>query len=218
MSPVQAVIPQTPQAEKMVLMMNKNFPAFPTFVLRDLHFPEPAIQEYVKPCCCQVKAAKIGECKWESDTATLTTPQDLKKKATYDFTLASWYKDAFADLGIWEKGKRNLPPPPENLFKLDEEQSVFTIHKRNEPRHLQDGEDSLATTQQGDGGKPVDLTGHQEPHETVVMAESDEDSASSSSNGGVPQSTGATGEDTQMSSLPSSEEVTGGAVIATDAE
>jgi hypothetical protein len=142
----------------------------------------------------------------------------LKKKAAGDFTLASWYKDAFADLGIGEKGKRNLPPPPENLFKLDEEQSVFTIHKRNEPRHFQDGEDSLATTQQGDRDKTVDLMGHQEPRKTIVMAESDKDSASSSSNGSVPQSTAATGEDTQMSSLPSSEEVTGGAVIAADAE
>ena len=121
MSPVQVVIPQTPEAEKMVLMMKKNFPGFLTFVLRDLHFPEPAIQEYVKRCCCQVKATKIGECKW--DTATLTLPQDLKKKATDNFTLASWYKDAFANLGIREKGKRNLPPPPENLFKLDKERS-----------------------------------------------------------------------------------------------
>ncbi len=165
-----------------------------------------------------MKAAKIGGCKWESDTATLTTPQDFKKKATDDFTLASWYKDAFADLGIREKAKRNLPSPLENLFNLDEERSVFTIHKRNEPCHLQDGEDSLATIQQGDKGETVDLTGHQEPRETIVMAESDEDSASSSSNGSVPQSTAATGEDTQMSSLPSREEVTGGAVIAADAE
>jgi hypothetical protein len=165
-----------------------------------------------------VKAAEIGECKWESDTATLTTPQDLKKKATDNFTLASWYKDAFADLGIGEKGKRNLPPPPENLLKLDKERSVFMIHKRNEPCHLQDGEDSLATTQQGDRGETVDLTGHQEPRKTVVMVELDEDSASSSSNGTVPQPTAATGEDTQMSSSPSSEEVTGGAVIAADAE
>jgi hypothetical protein len=47
----------------------------------------------------------------------------LKKKATDNFTLVSWYKDAFADLGIGEKGKRNLPPPPENLFKLDKERS-----------------------------------------------------------------------------------------------
>ena len=103
MSPVQVVIPQTPEAEKMIFMMNKNFPAFLTFVLRDLQFPELAIQEYVKRCCCQVKAAEIRECKWKSDTATLTTPRDLNKKATDDFTLASWYRDDFADLGIREK-------------------------------------------------------------------------------------------------------------------
>ncbi len=97
------VVPQTPEAKKMVLMMNKNFPTFLTFVLQDLHFLELAIQEYVKCCCCQVKAAEIGECKWELDTARLTMPQDLNQKATEDFTLASWYRDAFADLGIQDK-------------------------------------------------------------------------------------------------------------------
>jgi hypothetical protein len=70
MSSFQVVVPQTPEAKKMVLMMNKNFPAFLTFVLQDFHFLELAIQEYVKPCCCQVKAAEIK-------VTTLTMPQDL---------------------------------------------------------------------------------------------------------------------------------------------
>ncbi len=111
MSPVQAVIPHTPEAEKMILMLNKNFPAFLTFVLRDQHFPESTIQEYVKRCCCQTMAAEINQCKWDSDSAILTTPKDLRKKTTDDFVSASWYKDAFADLRIGIKGKKNLPPP-----------------------------------------------------------------------------------------------------------
>ena len=216
MSPVQVVIPQTPEAEKMILMMNKNFPAFLTFVLRDLHFPEQAIQEYVRRCCCQVKAAEISECSWNSDTATLTTPQDLRRSSTDDFSSASWYKDAFADLGI-SRGKGKPTPPPENLFKLDEERSVFTIHKRNEQRPIQLDEDSLATNQEKVGDKPVDLTGNHGPSETIVMMDSDEDSASPSSNDEMPPTTAADGEDKDNSST-SSDEASGGTVVAAHAE
>ena len=150
MSPVQVVVPQTPEAEKMVLMMNKNFPAFLTFVLRDLDFPEQTIQQYVKRCCCQVKAAEIAQCKWDTASSTLTTPEDLGKKSTDDFASAAWYKDAFSELGLGPKGKRNAPPSPENLFKLDEECSVFTIHKRKEHHSEMIGDDSLATTKKGE--------------------------------------------------------------------
>jgi hypothetical protein len=215
MSPVQVVIPQTPEAEKMVLMMNKNFPAFLTFVLRDLHFPEQTIQGYVTRCCCQVKAAEILECKWDPDTATLTTPQDLQKSMTDDFASASWYKDAFADLGIGTKGRKIAPPPPENLFRLDEERSVFTIHKRNELRPIQGDEDSLATNQQMDRNNTESQNGSSE---TIVMMESDEDSASESSNETMSQRTATAGEEDDENSSTSREEVTGDAVLAADAE
>jgi hypothetical protein len=61
MSPIQAVVPHTPEAEKMVLMMNKNFPAFLTFVLRDQHFPIAALGELVGRCCCKIMVAEIQE-------------------------------------------------------------------------------------------------------------------------------------------------------------
>jgi hypothetical protein len=35
MGKVQAVVPNTPEAEQMMLMMNKNFPAYVGNVLRD---------------------------------------------------------------------------------------------------------------------------------------------------------------------------------------
>jgi hypothetical protein len=35
LSPVHVVVPHTPEAEQMILMMNKNFPAYISFVLED---------------------------------------------------------------------------------------------------------------------------------------------------------------------------------------
>jgi hypothetical protein len=40
MGKVQAVIPNTPEAEQMILMMNKNFPAYVGHVLRDQGLPD----------------------------------------------------------------------------------------------------------------------------------------------------------------------------------
>jgi hypothetical protein len=38
---VQAVIPNTPKAERMILMMNKNVPVYVGNVLKDQGIPEP---------------------------------------------------------------------------------------------------------------------------------------------------------------------------------
>jgi hypothetical protein len=40
MAPVQAVIPNTPEAERMIAMMNKNFPSYVRNVLKDQGLPE----------------------------------------------------------------------------------------------------------------------------------------------------------------------------------
>ncbi len=46
--PVHIVIPNTPEAKRMVLMMNKNFPAYTGNVLKDQGLPEGFLFELVK--------------------------------------------------------------------------------------------------------------------------------------------------------------------------
>ncbi len=57
-------------------------------------------------------AAEIQKCTWDQEKAILTMPRDRAKKSTDELTMASWYKDAFAELGIGDKGKKGLPPHP----------------------------------------------------------------------------------------------------------
>jgi len=62
MGPVQAVIPNTPEAERMILMMNKNVPAYVGNVLKDQGMPEPFLMELVKKSCCSTQISDMASC------------------------------------------------------------------------------------------------------------------------------------------------------------
>ncbi len=76
--PVHIVIPNTPEAKRMVIMMNKNFPVYIGNVLKDQGLPEAFLFKLVKQSCCPVMASEINQCTWDSETGTLTTRQDAK--------------------------------------------------------------------------------------------------------------------------------------------
>ena len=82
---------------------------------------------------------------------------------------ASWFKDAFANLGLRVDRKLKKPaPPPETLFNLKDDRSVKTVHHRHEQAATTVG----STPPQKGKGK------------VVKMASSDEESTSSSSQDG----------------------------------
>jgi hypothetical protein len=132
--PVHIVFPNSPEVERMVIMMNKNLPAYVGHILKDQGLPDSYLLELVKRLCCPVMVAEINQCHWDPDSGTLTTKQDAETaKNKEDLEKASWFKDAFADLGIAAKGGalKKQAPPPETIFDLDEDRSIKTIHHRN---------------------------------------------------------------------------------------
>ena len=150
----------------MILMMNKNFPAYMSFVLEDQGLPKEFVAELIHKSCCQTKAKEIHLCSWDSDTRTLLTPKDKSNTSPERLMVqASWFKDTFADLNLTKRGKGKLPaPPPECLYNLARDNSVGTIHDKN-----------MAPFQEGKSSK-----------DTVNLAGSDEESASSSEIFSVP--------------------------------
>jgi hypothetical protein len=156
----------------MILMMNKNVPAYVGNVLKDQGMPEAFLMELVKKSCCPTQISDMVSCIWDSDSGTLTTQQEeAEDKNRVVLETASWFKDAFADLGSTIDGKSKKPaPPPESLFNLEEDRSVKTVHHRH--KVVQE-----ATTA---GNTPP----RKGKHEIVELASSDEDSASSSSQDG----------------------------------
>jgi hypothetical protein len=167
MGPVQAVIPNTPEAKRMILMMNKNVPSYIGNVLRDQGMPETFLIDLGRASCCPTQVLEMANCSRGLDNVTLTTHQEeAKEKNQIILETASWFKNAFADLDSVVDGKTKKPaPPPETLFNLEEDRSIKTVHHHHE---------QAATT-----------TGSTPPWEgkgkVVNVASSDEESASSSS-------------------------------------
>jgi hypothetical protein len=76
MGHVQAIIPNTPEAEQMILMMNKNFPAYMGNVLHDQGMPDVFLIELFKRSCCTTMILEMGTCTWDSDIGVLTTHRE----------------------------------------------------------------------------------------------------------------------------------------------
>jgi hypothetical protein len=157
--------------------------------------------ELVKKSCCPTQISDMASCIWDSDSGTLTTQQEeAEDKNRVVLETASWFKDAFADLGSSIDGKSKKPaPPPESLFNLEEDRSVKTVHHRHE--EVQEATTTAGNTPPRKG-----------KNEIVELASSDEDSASSSSHDG-PCAADAVGD---VDSPASSAEDDGNAVGAAD--
>jgi hypothetical protein len=167
MGPVQAVIPNTPEVERMIVMMNKNFPAYIGDALWDQGFDGGFLWESLKATCCQTKLVECEQCTWDKETRTLMTQKEkAQEKTDLDLENALWFKDAFSGLDLESgRGKKQQAPPPEALFYLDGERSIKTIHERHVAK---------ATA----GSPPPKEKGKQHDETIGVGSSEDKDSAS----------------------------------------
>jgi hypothetical protein len=93
MGPVQVAIPNTPKAERMILMLNKNIPSYIGNVLKDQGLPESFLLDLVKKSCCPTtQLLEMANCTWDSDTGTLTPHQEAaEEKNRVVLEMASWF-------------------------------------------------------------------------------------------------------------------------------
>ncbi len=134
MSNVEVVVPDVKEAEMALAMMNKQATAYFVFYLKDLLVD----QEVIEALCNGFEPTlvhEIGQCKWDLDAKTITTPQDLAEGEGDEAKKEAWYIDAVsAQLSgaKKKKGKRNSYAAPKALFDLDDKPSIKTINKRND--------------------------------------------------------------------------------------
>jgi hypothetical protein len=108
MGKVQAVIPNTP-------VMNKNFPAYVGHVLCDQGLSDGFLMELFQHLCCVTMISKMASCTWDPDSGTLTTAHEAdERKNLAELEKASWYRDAFEDIGAVKRS--NSKPPPRVTF------------------------------------------------------------------------------------------------------
>jgi hypothetical protein len=85
----------------MILMMNTNVPSYIGNVLKDQGMPETFLIELIRASCCPTQVSEMANCRWDLDTGTLRTHQEeAEEKNRVVLETASWFKDAFADLGL----------------------------------------------------------------------------------------------------------------------
>jgi hypothetical protein len=159
---VHVVIPNTPEAKWMVIMMNKNFPAYIGHVLRDQGLPDSFLFELVKQLCCPVMVSEINQCTWDSKTGTLVTKCEAKSsKNEEELEKASWFKDASAGLGIGVNGgaTKKHALPPEALFNRDGDCSIKTIYQGNE---AQPSDAGTTPSKKGKNKELIDISSKEE--------------------------------------------------------
>jgi hypothetical protein len=130
LKPTHIIIPNTPEAERMVGMMNKNLPAFLWYMLTEQGLPDQFIKDLANASCEASMLAEVTKCTWDAESRTLTTEDEMnREEEAKTFEGASWFKDEF---GLLAKGsKQKKYAAPEALFNLDGGGSVKTIHDRH---------------------------------------------------------------------------------------
>ena len=129
---VDAVIPNTPEAETMVLMMKRNIGAFLHFYFEgkmDERFKTDLLKASIDPSLLH----EIEHCTWDPLTKVLLTPNEEKAKEAKTMEDAAWYHDEFAALtgADGTKGKKKKSyANAEMLYDMDGDQSVQTLHNR----------------------------------------------------------------------------------------
>jgi hypothetical protein len=126
--PMHLVVPNTPEAEQLVGMMNKNLPAFLSHTLKEQGLPDEFINELLQKLCKATMLANMHRCKWDAATWTLTTEDKLDQvEKIKAFEGAAWLKDEFGLLGQKAHNQKRYAAP-EALFNLDDAGSRKTIH------------------------------------------------------------------------------------------
>jgi hypothetical protein len=173
MAPVVVAVPATPEAETIVGMMNKQFPAYAYYALKDNGLKDNFLIPLLQNSCDNTLTAGIQDCSWDSDKGILTTKDDLsREKDQTDLESATWSRNAFAALDFVEDAPRRQAPPPEQLFNINSTSLVGTIHEK----HMERNRAGSPPPPCKNAGKRANQAGVVE----LDSDDSDEDSASSS--------------------------------------
>ena len=189
--PTYLVVPNTPEAERMIGMMNKNLPAYLYHTMIDYGLPATFVEDLLENSCEATMLASRHRCKWDTATRTLTTDEDNVQAAKdMAFEGAAWFKDEFGLLGRNAARNATRFATPEALFNLNDAGSRKTIHDRHKTR-IEPAK------------KVLDLTGNERDSASHTSSSSDE--SSNSSNEGLRSTKSSKNEEDDIMSATGSE-------------
>eukprot|EP00956_Cyclotella_meneghiniana_P018468 scaffold30756_cov39-Cyclotella_meneghiniana.AAC.6 len=131
MAPVDVVVSNIEEAERMMLMMQKNSAAFIKFFIGFRStIPMDTIDTVLAKTMDPVLVADIEKCNWDNETMVLSTPDDEEIGKKMKMEEAAWYVDMFQDDGDDSKKKKIAFASKEALDKLHCDHSFKSIHQR----------------------------------------------------------------------------------------
>jgi hypothetical protein len=132
MAPVDVAVPNAEEAERMMLMIQKNSAAFIFYYLKSFsELGESLISDVVRASMDPTLVNSIGECAWDEKLMVLTTPEDAENDKMRAMEEAAWYNDEFGDHMVDTSKKEKVPyASKEALDDLHCEASFKTIHQK----------------------------------------------------------------------------------------
>jgi hypothetical protein len=133
MSPVDVVVGDCEESERMVLMINKNPAAFFYFYFTTVEkMDEELVKRIVKSTMDPSFTNEVDQCKWDAEKLLLTTPQDEEAAKVAALEQAAWYKDAFGGNAFdMSKKEQKKQLGAKELEDLHAECSVKTVTKKS---------------------------------------------------------------------------------------
>ena len=131
MAPVDVVVPNIEEAERMMLMMQKNSAAFIKFFIGFRStIPMDTVDAVLAKTMDPVLVADIEKCNWDNETMVLTTPDDEEIGKKMKMEEAAWYVDMFEDDVDDSKKKKIAFASKEALDELHCDHSFKSIHQK----------------------------------------------------------------------------------------
>ena len=92
---VKTVVPNMPETETMVEMINKSVVAYLSYYLGDEGIPANFVTELLKASFDPSLFNNFAECKWNKEKKMLTIPEDEERTKEAAIQNAAWYKNDF---------------------------------------------------------------------------------------------------------------------------
>ena len=127
---VDIVVPDIPEAEAIVAMMNIQLSVYLSNYLVGAGMGKIFVKALIQGAICLSLNHAAGACTWDSSKKTVTTSEDAEQERQQVLEETAWYKVEYcAHISTKGRQKKKEYASPEMLYHIDGEHSVKTIHE-----------------------------------------------------------------------------------------
>lgn len=154
-APALMVFPNIPEAEAMITSFGKHTAGYALGYMKDAGLEEGFIWEFMEKFCDPSLVHTATDCIFDTKTKTVSTPDEIAEESGAGaLEEQSWFIDILKLEEEKSKPKKGRYANEKVMFKFGEEQSLKTMHKKNEvdlSDEVSEGSEVEAVAEDGDG-------------------------------------------------------------------